>query len=77
MQIKAIAEQEALLDKSKSSPSQSAVPSQKPREIPVPQSTLDAQIIKAFNEGQDIKTISRRFQIGVDQVTLILKMAKK
>jgi hypothetical protein len=76
-QIKAIAEQEALLDKSKSPPSQSATPSPKPREVPVPQSSPDAQIIKAFNEGQDIKTISQRFHIGVDQVALILKMAKK
>jgi hypothetical protein len=76
-QIKAIAEQEALLDRPQSPPPQSTLASPKPREIPVPQNNLDAQVIKAANEGQDVKTISQRFHIGVDQVALILKMARK
>jgi hypothetical protein len=38
---------------------------------------LSDQVIRADCEGLDIKEISRRYQIGVDQVALILKMAKK
>jgi hypothetical protein len=39
--------------------------------------TLDALVVKAANDGEDVKSISQRFHIGVDQVALILKMAKK
>jgi hypothetical protein len=35
------------------------------------------RIIQAANDGVDIKEIARRFKIGVDQVSLIVKMAKK
>jgi hypothetical protein len=76
-QIKAIAEQKALLDKPQSPAPQPAAPSPKPRETTVLQTNLDVQVIKAFGDGQDVKTISQRFHIGVDQVALILKMAKK
>jgi hypothetical protein len=76
-QIKNIAEQEALLDKQQSHVQQSALQPPEPRETTVSQSSLDAQVIKAFGMGQDVKTISQRFHIGVDQVALILKMAKK
>ena len=76
-QIKAIAEQDALLEIQKSPAPQPAAPSSKPRETTVLQTNLDAQVIKAFDDGQDVKTISQRFHIGVDQVALILKMAKK
>jgi hypothetical protein len=76
-QIKNIAEQEALLDRQQSPAPPSGAPSPKPPETAVPQNSLDAQVIKAFGRGQDVKTISRRFHIGVDQVALILKMAKK
>jgi hypothetical protein len=76
-QIKVIAEQEALLDRSQPPAHQPAAPPPIPRETAVPQNTLDVRVLKAFSEGQDVKTISQRFHIGVDQVALILKMAKK
>jgi hypothetical protein len=76
-QIKTIAEQVALLDKPQPPAPQPAAASQKPRETAVPQESLNARVIAAFSEGQDAKTISQRFHIGVDQVALILKMAKK
>jgi hypothetical protein len=42
-----------------------------------PRKNLNDLVVKAAGEGLDVKTISQRFQIGTDQVALILKMAKK
>ena len=44
---------------------------------PQPLANLNDQVLLANREGLDIKEISRRFHIGVDQAALILKMAKK
>ncbi|MBN1130408.1 MAG: hypothetical protein JXA71_15555 [Chitinispirillaceae bacterium] len=41
------------------------------------QGPLNDLVVQAVNDGLDIKAISRRFKIGVDQVALILKMAKR
>ncbi|MBN2035290.1 MAG: hypothetical protein JW768_00975 [Chitinispirillaceae bacterium] len=38
---------------------------------------LNNLVIQADRDGMDIKTISERYHVGVDQVALILKMAKK
>lgn len=38
---------------------------------------LEGLVLKAGSEGMDAKEISRRYHISVDQVVLMLKMAKK
>jgi hypothetical protein len=51
--------------------------SETPHPIAASGVNLKDLVIKAQNDGMKAKDISRRFHIGIDQVALILKMAKK
>lgn len=61
-------------------PVPAAPPGLPTRRIPatiLPDSDLKDLVLKADTEGLDAKEISRRLHISIDQVSLILKMAKK
>jgi hypothetical protein len=49
----------------------------KSAQIPPPAQDLKSLIIEAARHGEDLRAISKKFHVGVDQVALMLRVARQ